>query len=132
MTTAENKELMRQIFSELSEGNSKPLVEAMADDVRWTVTGTTRWSRTYEGKEAVLGELLQPLRSRLSGRLKLTAHRFIAEDDLVVVEARGRGTTKTGLPYDNTYCFIYRIAGGRIQELIEYPDTLLVETALTA
>ena len=31
MGAAENKELLRHIFSELSKGNSKPFVESMAE-----------------------------------------------------------------------------------------------------
>lgn len=125
-----NKQLMRHIFSELASGNSKPLVESMADDFNWTVKGTTRWSRTYAGKESVLNELLEPLRSRLADQYTNTADRFIAEGDLVVVECRGRSTTKAGIPYDNNYCFIFRLAEGRLKEVIEYMDTQLVATVL--
>ena len=49
MGAAENKELMQHIYSEMSKGNSRPFVESMADDVRWTVMGTVNWSRTFEG-----------------------------------------------------------------------------------
>lgn len=130
MSATENKQLMQQIFSEMAKGNSRPLVEAMADDFRWTVTGTTPWSRTYAGKEAVLTELFTTLRSRMADRIKTIPLRFIAEDDLVVVEARGSNTTASGKPYNNTYCFVFRIAGGKLQEVTEYMDTLLVMAAL--
>lgn len=59
-----------------------------------------------------------------------TAHRFIAEGDHVVVEVRGNNTTKAGIPYNNTYCFVFRIADGRVKELTEYLDTELVTAAL--
>jgi hypothetical protein len=130
MSAAENKQLMQNIFSELSKGNGKPFVEAMADDICWTVTGSTKWSRTYRGKEAVLTELLGPLNSQFADQYTNTAHRFIAEDDYVVVECRGRVTTKAGTPYNNTYCFVYRLAGGKLQEVTEYLDTELVTAAL--
>jgi ketosteroid isomerase-like protein len=42
MGASENKQLMQHIFAELSKGNSKPFVDNMADDFRWTVTGTTK------------------------------------------------------------------------------------------
>jgi len=48
----------------------------------------------------------------------------------VVVEFRGRATTKAGKPYNNNYCWIYRIADGRLQELTEYLDTELVTAVL--
>jgi len=121
---------MQHIFDELGQGNSRPLVESMADDFCWTVTGSTKWSRTYKGKEAVLGELFATLRSRMADRIRTIAERFIAEDDVVVVEARGNNTTKNGKPYNNTYCFVFRLANGKLQDVTEYMDTLLVATAL--
>jgi len=132
MGAIENKQLMQQIFAELAQGNSKPFVESMADNFCWTVTGNTKWSKTYEGKEAVITDLFGELRSRIAGQIITTAHRLIAEDDLVVVEARGHNTTKKGLPYCNQYCFIFRLAEGKLQELTEYLDTELVTTVLDA
>jgi ketosteroid isomerase-like protein len=130
MGESTNKQLMRHIFAELSEGNAKPFVDSMADDFRWTVTGTTKWSKTYDGKQAVLTELFGALRSKIGDKIRTTAHRFIAEGDLVVVEASGNNTTKAGIPYNNTYCFVFRIAEGRVKELTEYLDTELVTAAL--
>ncbi len=132
MGASENKQLLQDIFAELARGNSEPLVTSMADDFRWTVAGTTNWSRTYEGKQAVLTELFAALRERIAGRLKTIAHRFIAEGDFVVVEARGNNTTRSGAPYNNTYCFVFRVADGRLKEVTEYMDTRLVNTVFAA
>jgi uncharacterized protein len=130
MGAIENKRLMQRIFEELSQGNSKPFVESMAEDFRWTVTGTTKWSRTYEGKQSVLTELLGPLRARIGGRIKTTAIRFIADGDYVVVEALGNNTTKSGAPYNNNYCFVFRLSDNQLKEVTEYLDTELVTSAL--
>jgi len=130
MGAAENKQLMQNIFSELSKGNGKPFVESLADDICWTIIGSTKWSRTYRGKEAVLTELLRPLFAQFADQYTNTAHRFIAEDDYVVVECRGRVTTKSGTPYNNTYCWVCRVADGKLRELTEYLDTELVTAAL--
>jgi ketosteroid isomerase-like protein len=121
---------MQHIFSELSQGNSKPFVESMADDFRWTVTGTTKWSKTYEGRQTVLAELFAALRAKIPGKITTTAQRFIAEGDYVVVEARGSNTTNAGLLYNNRYCFVFRLSAGKLQELAEYLDTELVTAAL--
>ncbi len=130
MSVAANKQLMQQVFAELAKGNGKPFVDAMADDFRWTITGTTPWSKTYDGKQTVLNDLMQPLFSQFADRYTNTAQRFIAEDDYVVVECRGRVTTKAGKPYNNAYCYVCRMAGGKMRELTEYLDTELVATAL--
>ncbi len=130
MTSTENKQLMQEIFAGLAQGNSRPLVDAMADDFCWTVTGATTWSKTYAGKQAVLSDLFGALRSRIDGRLRTTAERFIAEGDYVVVEARGHNTTTAGQPYNNRYCFVFRLSGGKLKEVTEYLDTELVTATL--
>jgi len=130
MGAAENKQLMQDIFAEMAKGNGKLFVDSMADDFRWTIAGATKWSRTYEGKQTVLTKLLRPLFSQFADTYTATASRFIAEGDYVVVEFRCRSTTKAGKPYNNNYCCIYRIAGGKLQEVTEYLDTELVSAAL--
>lgn len=130
MSASENKQLLQHIFAELSQGNSKPFVESLADDVRWTIIGTTKWSRTFDGKQAVLTELIGPLRAQFTDPIRVTAHRFIAEGDNVAVEARGQATTKAGKAYNNTYCWVFRLADSKVQELTEYMDTALVTVVL--
>ncbi len=130
MNSAHNKQLLQDVFAETAKGNGRPFVAALSEDVTWTIIGTTRWSRTYRGKDAVLKELLGPLNAQLANGNTITAHRFIAEGDQVVVEGRGHNTTKTGKPYQNTYCWIFRLHGGKVVELVEYPDTALIEAAL--
>jgi uncharacterized protein len=130
MSAGENKQLLRAIFSELAKGNTKPFRDAMADDFSWTVTGTTEWSGTYSGKRTVLSELMGPLFAQFAGRYTNTAQRFIADGDHVVVECRGRVRTKAGTPYNNSYCYVCRLADGKLEELTEYLDTELVATAL--
>jgi uncharacterized protein len=130
MSAAENKQLLQRIFDELAKGNGRPFREAMADDFSWTIIGSTSWSRTYNGKQAVLDELMTPLFSQFANLYTNTASRFIAEGDHVVVECRGQVMTRTGKPYNNTYCYICRLADGKLRELTEYLDTELVTTVL--
>jgi uncharacterized protein len=130
VSTASNKQVLQQIFAELAKGNGKPLVDAMADDFTWHMIGTTRWSGTYRGKGVVRRQLLKPLFERFADQYTNTAERFIAEGDFVVVECRGRVTTKAGKPYNNTYCYVCRLEGGQLRELTEYFDTELVTAAL--
>lgn len=125
-----NKQLLQDIFAELANGNGKPFVDAMAEDFCWIMTGTTSWSGTYRGKETVRREVLAPLFARFATRYTNTAQRFIAEDDYVVVECRGSVMTKSGTPYNNAYCYVCRLADGRLKELTEYFDTELVTAAL--
>lgn len=132
MSGSGNRLLMQQVFAASAAGDGRAFLDAMAEDVVWTITGGTAWSRSYRGKASVLRDLLVPLRAQQDGPNRLTASRFIAEDDLVVVEAQGNATTKAGQPYNNRYCFIFRIRDGKIVAITEYMDTALVNEVLAA
>jgi ketosteroid isomerase-like protein len=130
MSAAENRRLMQDVFEELAKGNGRPFVDALADDFRWTIIGTTAWSGTWVGKRSVQRELLEPLFAQFATRYTNTALRFIAEDDHVVIECRGDVITKSGKPYRNTYCYVCRLADGKVRDLTEYSDTELFTTVL--
>ena len=38
--------------------------------------------------------------------------------------------TRRALPYNNTYCFVFRLSGGKIREITEYCDTDLIARVL--
>ncbi|MFL6623572.1 MAG: nuclear transport factor 2 family protein [Sulfurifustis sp.] len=130
MSAVENKKLMEKIFAGVAAGDSSLFVESLADDVVMRVTGQYSWSRTFMGKASLLRDLYGHLRTLLEKGARTIPHRFIADGDYVVVEARGDMVTKTGVRYDNEYCLIYRLANGKIVEIREYCDSLLCERVL--
>ena len=135
MSAAANKKLMQEIYA--AAGNPDPaardralFVASLADDAKWVVTGQYSWSRTFTGKQSILNDLHGHVRSLLADRARTIAHRFIAEGDYVVVEAKGDNVTKSGLRYDNDYCMVFRLENGKVKEIREYCDSALVEKAL--
>lgn len=127
----DNRQIMQRAFDALAVGDSRPFLNLLADDVSWRVMGQTPWSRTYRGKPSVLQDLLRVLGERLADRYRATADLILADGDHVVVQARGQTTTKTGKPYNNEYCFVYKLENGLITEVTEYLDTELVVAALS-
>ncbi len=129
MGAAENKQLIQTMFAELSKGNAEAFLGNMADNVRFTIIGTTKYSGTCNGKQELIQKVLAPLTAQLEGGLTITPENFIAEGDYVAMQARGKSTTKTGKSYNNTYCQVFRLANGKVQEVTEYLDTELVTSA---
>ena len=125
-----HKSLIEGVHAELAKGNGQPFVDLLAQDATWTIQGRTAWSRRYVGKAAIRDELLTPLFAQFEGRYRSTAQCVIADDDLVVVQCQGQVATRRGQRYDNQYCYIYRLEGGRVVELTEYLDTALVDEVL--
>jgi len=132
MNTIDNKALVQRIHDELDTGNGQVFVDSLADDASWKLEGTTAWSRTYRGKKAIREELLNPLFAQFAGPYVSKTERIIAEGDRVVVLFSGDVPTKAGKRYNNRYCYVYRLEGGKVKELTEYFDTALVQEALQA
>jgi len=127
----DNKAYLQRVFAETAKGNGRLLLDALADDVRWTIIGQTAWSRTYEGKRAVLDDLLRPLAKQLGGRNVVSAERFVADNDVVVVEGRNHSVTTSGRDYPNRYCWVFVMRDGKIAEITEYTDTQLISEVLS-
>ena len=125
-----NKVLMKQIFADVSRGDPSSFYERLDENATLIITGEYSWSQTIHGKERIGRDLYGYVRSRLSQRGKTHAFHFLADDDWVVVEARGDMVTKEGEPYQNHYCMLYRLAEGRIVEIKEYQDSTLCERLL--
>ena len=130
MSTTDIRQSLQAIFDGLANRDGTRFIDALADDVNWTIIGHTSWSGTFRGKEAVLRDLLTPLRGLLVERSRTVASRIIVDGDVAAVEARGHNLTRAGARYDNEYCFVFRFAGGRIAEVTEYSDTDLIVRAL--
>jgi uncharacterized protein len=129
MGAAENKQFISNMFAELSKGNGDAFLNAMADDVRFRIIGTSKYSGTFNGKQELINKLLVPLNAQVEGGMTITPDNLIADGDFVAMQARGKALSKNGRRYDNTYCHVFRFANGKVQEVTEYLDTELVTAA---
>jgi len=48
---------------------------------------------------------------------------LLAEEDTIVIQWVGKGTTTTGQPYNNSYCHVVQIDNGRVIRGTAYLDT---------
>jgi len=123
--------LVRRLFDSLEHADIAPLIQAMCEDFRWSVMGTSAWSGTYDGKSAVVDDLLMAVGRQFSDGYTVTPVRIISTNgEEVVVECQGSVTTKSGQRYDNAYCWIITVQDGVLRELVEYGDTKLIDTVL--
>ena len=123
MAAAENKELIRKMFAE-APGDA--LLNTLADDVKWTIIGTGKYSTTYNGKPDLIARLLGPLGAQIEGHMTIAPFNLIADGEYVAMQSNGKAMSKNGVAYNNTYCHVFRIVGGKIKEVTEYLDTELV------
>lgn len=132
MSAETNKRLIREAFEAMGRSDIGPLAALMTDDFAWVIEGRTRFSRRFEGKESVKQDLLRPLFEAFATPYQFEIDEIIAEGERIVVRGRGSVRTKSGKDYNNSYCFVIGMAGGRMVELREYLDTALVEAVFGA
>ncbi len=126
MSAAENKKLIQDVFDAWAGGDGMAFFNTLAEDVQWTVIGTSPVSRTYTSRQAFVDGAAKPLTAKLAGPIQPTVVNIIAEGDNVVLQWEGKATTKAGKPYNNSYCWVMRIADGKVKEGTAYIDTELV------
>ena len=127
MSTEQNKFVARSFFEYANHGDMESCLALLADDLVWRGIGTTKFSGTYEGKDAVLADLVAPLFSSLKAGIHTTIEAMIGEGDRVVVQSAGRAETLDGREYNNSYIHIFTVRNGQILEVTEFSDTALIE-----
>jgi len=127
MNSSDNKQAVMNAYAAMATGNPAPYLDLLSDDVSITMFGDHRFARTFKGKDDIYRNLFGPIREVLDGTIRMNLTNVAAENDTVVVEAQGEAQTKDGRGYSNTYCFVFKLANGKITESREYMDTQLVK-----
>ena len=60
--------MLRHVYTEFSRGNPEPLLASLAEDIEWTIIGTTVLAGRSRGKQEVIEKLLRSPRARLAVR----------------------------------------------------------------
>ena len=128
MGIAENKQVVLDFYEAGARGDMDACFALLADDVTWANIGSTKFSGTYIGKQAIAEDLLGPLFSQLKAGISSQIERLTAEGDIVVAQTSGPAETMDGTPYNNTYCQVIRIRDGQIADVKEYMDTALIDS----
>ncbi|MFN0089742.1 MAG: nuclear transport factor 2 family protein [Acidimicrobiales bacterium] len=125
MANPQHRDLVRQAFTAWEQGDSRPFFRMVADDVRWTVIGTTPLSGAHEGKRAFLAATA-PFAERLAGPIKAKIVDVLDAGDKVVLQWEGSAEGTNGRPYRQTYCWVMRLDGDQVAEVTAYLDTEMV------
>lgn len=132
MDTIDNKNIVLNFYEAGARGDMDTCFALLSDDIVWTNIGSSKFSGTYSGKQVLMEQLLGPLFGQLKAGIASSIERLVAEDDIVVAQTSGTAETLDGTPYNNTYCQVIRIEGGKIAEVTEYFDTALVDAVFGA
>lgn len=120
---ARNKALVEASFTAWRNGTGSPF-DLLADDATWTIVGRSAASKTYEGREAFMREVIRPFNARMREPLKPTIRRIYTDGDAVIVFFDASGTARDGKPYVNTYAWFLDMRDGKVVAASAFFDSL--------
>jgi len=104
----------------------------LSDDIRWEIAQGFPEAGDYVGK-AEVGAMFSRLVTNFSGFSADVAEQFASEDGARVVALGAyRGTAvATGRAFEVPFCHVWEVRGDRISAVRHYPNTGLMQAALT-
>ena len=86
---ARNKALVQAGLEAWAAGTGSPY-DLLADDATWTIVGRSAASKTYQGREAFMREVIRPFNARMRSPLKPVIRRLYADGDHRLTDRKGR------------------------------------------
>jgi len=103
--------------------------EMLAPDAKYRIIGKTQLSRLFS-KSDLLSTVV-PALATFKQPPTLKFQELIVEGNRAVALASGHGIGPTGLPYEQPhYAMVLRIENGAITDLVEFMDTVELETQI--
>ncbi|MEH2419544.1 MAG: nuclear transport factor 2 family protein [Nostoc sp.] len=125
-------ETVCNIFKHLESDTSEKFFDSVADDVKWTVLGTQPLAGNYQSKTAFHQATFSRLNPLFSGDLKLFTRDVFVDGDTAIVELYTQATAKSGVQFNNEYCWICQFRDQQIVEVRAYLDSALVTKVIKA
>jgi ketosteroid isomerase-like protein len=117
-------DLVRGLFSALSDGDLEGLRSLLHPDATWEVMRAVPGERFAAGRDAIVEDFLAPVRARfVPGDPKITVRTLFASGDLVAAETEADGTVLDGSEYHNRYAWVIEVDGSLVRAVREYMDT---------
>jgi len=112
----------------IEAGRGMQAMELLAPDARYEIIGTTPLSGVYSGFADVMHRLMAHI-GQFPRPPEARCEAVIADGDRAVVLGSGLGEGPYGPYRQPHYAWAMRVTDGRIVELVEYLDTVMVETS---
>jgi uncharacterized protein len=123
-TLENNKEIARNFIDALANMDRATLGSLVSADFVNETTGSSFISGKRGWDE--FAAMVDAMQGMVPNGVTLNVLSVTAEDDRVVCQLEGDGTTAKGEAYQNEYIFFFRIKDGKISYFAEYMDSYLV------
>jgi hypothetical protein len=127
MSNQDNKQTVREYLAHFKDAAIPDLLGAMSEDAKWWIVGKPHLfagsgTKSKADMERIWGNLF----GQMKDGLEMTVIGMVAEGDKVAAEIRSHADLTDGRVYENQYHMLFTIRYGKIVEVKEYADTLLI------
>jgi len=124
--------MFETFLRDMIEGRPEACASALAADVVWNLPPFAKME-PLRGHDAVMEFVRNGSAPYYeAGSLSIEFHQILLDAGNASCQATLRATTKRGMPYENSYAFFARIAGGQLVEVWEMMDTVRFQEQLRA
>ena len=125
-TGAVTADYVREVFRGLETGDGAGFFRHVADDVDWTVMGTHPLAGHYQSKAAFISGTFDKLAKVLPDGTQLTVADLLVTGNEAAVELSSGATAKSGMRFDNRYCWVVYFHNNLIVRVRAYLDSAKV------
>lgn len=127
MTTLENKQAVLDFCAHFKRAAVPDLLDAMSEEATWWIIGKPdlfagAGTKSKGDMKRIWGNLFDHMKDGL----EMDVIGMTAEGDKVAAEIRSHADLADGRVYENQYHMLFTLRRGKIVEVREYADTLLI------
>lgn len=127
MSLQDNKQTVHAYLAHFKTAAVPDLLDAMSEDATWWILGKPHLFAGAGAKSKDdMARIWRGLFNHMKDGLEMTVVGMVAEGDQVAVEIRSHADLNDGRVYENQYHMLFTIRRGKIAEVREYADTLLI------
>jgi uncharacterized protein len=132
MTTAEPASVVVRYVEAVRDGDIDAVRGLFAEDATWEYPGDLPLSRTWRGRDVIIGDFLGGVRTLLrpGAPMIIELTNVVSDGTQVVAEWTSRATARDGGAYHNRNIGVFAVRDGKITSVREYTDTQHVEHVL--
>ena len=123
------REIVTVFFEHMAANQFAEAFEMLDENVVYTVVGSTPISGAFNGKKDLFERLI-PALARFKEPVKIKVKEYIVEGDRAVVITAGVGEAPFGHYVQDPCVFVLSVRDGRIVDLLEVVDTVMLETRM--
>lgn len=128
MTLQDNKQAVLAFCARFKNANVLDLLDAMTEDATlWIIGRPDLFSGAGTRSRADMERIWTGLFSQMTDGLEMRVIGMVAEGDKVAAEIRSHAQLTDGRVYENQYHMLFTFRYGKIAEIKEYADTLLIQ-----